>query len=445
MTPLVPAVLPLLGRGRIHPWLHVDDAGVIVGRVTDAGTVQLITSDRKVFDPKEVEATLRFTPRICPAVVGRWNDAHAEAWLAGDPAPTFAEMIALLVHELRAVVEFSREEHAALGAVWALGTYFAHHALTFPRLALTGERGSGKSKVLSILSAVAFNGSLCLAPTPAVLFRLIDEVRGALLVDEVESLDSEDKHEVLGIINAGYKRGATVPRVEGDRNRRVEFFSVYAPLALAGIRGLHATTEDRCIPLVMQRGTDLGRINAEVDSDAPTFARIRNGAYRLLLTRGVPFLSALKTVPLPVWLHARARELWRPLLALAHLADQEPDGFGVMGDLLALAHEHVEDRDGASPEAEALLAVLAERLGAASTVTVRPGELGGPLRDRLGWRDPLTPESVSRLLRRLGFRAGRRDRDGRRFEIPAAQLQAVLVRYTPQSTDTPSPSSPNHV
>ena len=62
----------------------------------------------------------------------------------------------------------------------------------------------------------------------------------------------------------------------------------------------------------MQRGTDLGRVNAEADPDAPIFPRIRDGAYRLLLTRGALFLSALKTVTVPVWLHARARELSEP-------------------------------------------------------------------------------------------------------------------------------------
>ena len=114
-----------------------------------------------------------------------------------------------------------------------------------------------------------------------------------------------------------------MPRVEEDRPRRVEFFDVFTPMALAGIRGLHATTEDRCLPLVMQRGTDRARVNAEVNPEAPALARIRDGCYRLLLTRSAALAAALAAVPLPGWLNARARELWRPLLALAHVADQE--------------------------------------------------------------------------------------------------------------------------
>ena len=86
------------------------------------------------------------------------------------------------------------------------------------------------------LHGVAFNASLCVSATPAVLFRLIEETRPTLLVDEAEALDTD--------------------------NRRVEFFDMFTPIALAGIRGLHATTEDRCIALVMPRGADRARVNA---------------------------------------------------------------------------------------------------------------------------------------------------------------------------------------
>jgi hypothetical protein len=438
-----PALSPLLGRGRVHPWLHVDAEGVVVGRVTDAGEVQLMTSEREVFEPAAVEKALALRPRVYPDVTGRWLDTDAEEWLATGTCPKFSEVLALLIHELRSGVEFPREELATLVALWTVGTYFVQHCQTFPRLWLTGERGSGKSKVLAVLHGTAFNASLCVSPTPAVLFRLIEEARPTLLVDEAEALDADERRELLGIINVGYKRGATVPRVEGDRTRQVQFFSVYTPVALAGIRALNATTEDRCIPLVMQRGLDPLRINAEVSPTAPSLARIRDGCYRLLLARSDEVHAALGDVPLPAWLSARPRELWRPLLALAYVADQEDGAFGVAADLLALAREHVEDREGASPEAEALLHLLAERLGAAAVVSVRPGDLAPSLRERLAWKD-LSAELVARWLRRLGFRAGRKDREGRQYEVTREALQAVTARYSPGSTVTPSPSQDNH-
>jgi hypothetical protein len=69
---------------------------------------------------------------------------------------------------------------------------------------------------------------LLLNPTPAVLYRLVHEFRPTMLLDEVEALSQDDKRDVLAIVNAGYKVGATVPRCEGKEQKRVECFEVYA-------------------------------------------------------------------------------------------------------------------------------------------------------------------------------------------------------------------------
>src|SRR5262249_14889845 len=140
------------------------------------------------------------------------------------------------------------------------------------------------------------------------------------------------------------KVGSYVPRVEGKDVRTVETFEVYGPMALAGIKGLNATTEDRTIRLVLQRGMDRSRVNAEVNPAASTFASIRHGAYRLLLTRWQDVLREVAAASIPNWLNARPRELWKPLLILATVADLE-SGLGIRADLLALASEHVENQD----------------------------------------------------------------------------------------------------
>lgn len=420
----------LFGRGRIHPALHVDDQGVIVGRVTEAGEYQLITSDRKVYGPAEVKDVLAFAPRPYSGLAGRWPDGDMAGFLGGAPSPTFSEILALIVRVLDEAMEFPRPEHRPLIATWCLATYFFAFFLTFPRLNLSGERESGKSKLLLLLRAMAWNALLMLNPTPAVLFRLVHEFRPTLLLDEVEGLNKEDGREVLAIVNSGYKFGGSVPRCEGERTKRVELFDVYAPLALAAIRHVNAVTEDRCIPLVLQRGTDRRRLNAEADPTVPVFAQIRSGCYRLLLTRWAEVRETYRTVILPEWLNARARELWRPLLAVASVADRE-NGLLLTPDLLALAREHVQDRDSLSAEGEALLAVLTERLDGAEGIIVRPRDLCEDLRKRLGWRDAPSAEAAAAWLRRLGFTKAKppRDREGVRYEVRREQLEAARARY----------------
>jgi hypothetical protein len=431
-APVDPAAVGLLARGRIHPWLHADDQGVTVGRLTDTGEYQLITSERLALDLKAANHALSAKPRSFAQFVGRWPDIDAEEWLVTGQAPTFSAVLALAVRALDIHLELPRCEHRALLATWAVGTYFFPLFLSYPRLSLSGERGGGKSKVLSLLAAIAWNGYLALTPTPAVLFRLIHEYRPTILLDEVEGFHKEDSRDILAIINSGYKLGGAVPRVEGKDERRIESFSVFAPLALAAIKAPNATTEDRCIPLVMQRGTDRARINSEVDSRAETFGALRAGCYRLFLTRWRDVLTAYETAPLPDWLNSRTRELWHPLLAIAAAADTELDGLDLTSDLLALAQEHVEDRDDLSAEAEALLDELTVRLGDCASMMIRPGELREPLRARLGWNGSPSPNAVGAWLRRLGFRREGKDRDGARYVVTAEQLRQVTNRHFPE-------------
>jgi hypothetical protein len=335
-------------------------------------------------------------------------------------------------------MEFPRRETRTLCAVWSLATYFYVFFLSFPRLALAGEKEAGKSKVLALIQATAWNAMLMLTPTPAVLFRLVHEFRPTLLLDEMEGLSKDDARDVLAILNSGYKAGGSVPRCEGERTKRVELFSVYAPAALAAIRSMNSVTEDQAIPIMMQRGSDRAKINADIDPADPLYARIRDGAYRLLLTRSATVQAAAQT-PMPEWLNGRPRELWRPLLTVAAIADAENTGMGVTADLLALAKDHVDDRAGASAEAEALLAELAIRLGRDDQLTVRPGDLRESLRDRLGWQSAPSAEVVGSWLRRLGFRRAGRDRLGARYDVPADRLREVAGRYAPTTLEEPQP------
>ena len=418
----------LLGRGRLHPALHIDEHGVVLGVITAIGDYQLVTSGGDLIGAEGAKSVLKFPPRSYAGLAGRWPEADLHDWVLTRTAPTFSDVLALLLHAFERALEFPRRELRAVFAVWALSSYFFPLFLSFPRLALSGEKESGKSKVLGVLRETAWNALLMLTPTPAVLFRLVSEFRPTLLLDEMEGLSGDDAREILAILNSGYKVGGAVPRCEGERTKRVELFEVYAPTAMAAIRSLNTVTESRAIPVTMQRGTDASKLNAEIDPADPLYGRIRSGCYRLLLERWHSVQSACQSTPIPPWLNGRARELWKPLLAVAAVADAE-DGLALTVDLHALAREHVEDREGASTEAEALLALLADQLGSTDRLTVRPGDLREALRDRLGWRDSPSAEAVGSWLRRLGFRRSTKDRQRARYEIARSTLHEVAARY----------------
>src|SRR4029453_6499352 len=108
-------------------------------------------------------------------------------------------------------------------------------------------------KCLSMLTPRAW---YAITPSVAVLYRKIDMDRPPLLLDEADRsfADGENgKQDLLAILNAGYKRGATVDRCSGANRDKLESFQVFCPKAFAGIGKLPDTTADRCFPIRLER------------------------------------------------------------------------------------------------------------------------------------------------------------------------------------------------
>ena len=154
-------------------------------------------------------------------------------------------------------VQLGKDESLAI-AVWVLHSWTFSPALpspfTTPYLYIySAERRSGKTRLLEVLETIIRNPIRAVDVTSAVLFRSIETLNPTLLLDEVDAIWSGAKNEELrGVLNAGYKRGGKVPRVEKGEPR---FFNVFGPKALAGIDNamLPDTVRDRCIPIHMHR------------------------------------------------------------------------------------------------------------------------------------------------------------------------------------------------
>lgn len=413
---------PELESRLIHPALHIEKGfasiGVVVRRDRKFKTL-ILTSNGGVYDASGLKEVFIEPPLSHPAFAGRWRPVGKTLSLS--------ESLALLIDNLRDLVWFERRGTDILVALWSAGTYLFEGFPTYPYLFLNGEKGVGKSKVQDIIECVAFNSVKVVDPSPALIFRLVNQLRPTLLIDEAEKLDREASRELRSIINAGYKRGAVVPRVEGE-SRVIKFFNTYCPKALAGIHGLGSVTEDRCITIVMTKpGVGVDQQNREVDPEKSEWAIIRDGFYRLPFDYADKVME--KRLTLPVWLRARDRELWQPILKLAAVVDEE-SSLGWYGEVEELAKGSVGDK-GLTFDADAVLGALESVVGDKESEQIHPFELVEALETVLNRKGKVRPEWIAAKLRTFGFYKVDRDMKGALYEITKTKLDEIRCRYAP--------------
>jgi hypothetical protein len=211
-------------------------------------------------------------------------------------------------------------------ALWAGHTHAPKAFYVTPRLIIdSAEPESGKTRVLELLNLLTRAPIFTMNTTIAALYRrLVGEPRTILLdeTDAVFAKGAAQNHEDLrALLNAGYKRGATVDRCVGDGTKmKVIEFPAFAPAALAGIAGnMPATITTRAVTIHMQRRAPGEEVAEFIEEDAMDEAE----PLRLNLASWVEDVAADLTGARPVMptgVTDRKAEVWRALLAIADAA-----------------------------------------------------------------------------------------------------------------------------
>ena len=143
---------------------------------------------------------------------------------------TLLEDIRLFIHKyLEVTPVFER-----IATYYVLFTWLYDKFNEVPYLRAIGDFGSGKSRFIQTI------GSLCYKPvftggatTPSPIFRIIDEVRGTLILDEADFRFSDMTSDIVKILNTGYQNGMPVLRSEGRGTFEVKAYDVYGPKIIA--------------------------------------------------------------------------------------------------------------------------------------------------------------------------------------------------------------------
>lgn len=214
--------------------------------------------------------------------------------------------------------------------MWIAHTYVVGELDTTPRLAiLSPEKRSGKTRVLECLSLMVPTPVNTVNVSPAYLFRkMAAGTLPTILLDETDALfasahPSESTEQLRGILNAGYRQGATVGRATViGKTVAVEDFPVFAPVCLAGIGDLPDTITDRSVIIHMKRR----RASTQVETFRQRTARRETDPLRTMLaawgraaSERIALMQDEDYPDLPNGIVDRDADVWEPLFIVADL------------------------------------------------------------------------------------------------------------------------------
>lgn len=277
-----------------------------------------------------------------------------------------------------------------------------------PYLRTIGDFGSGKSRFLQTI------GILCYKPiftggatTPSPIFRIINETKGTLIIDEADFKFSDMTSEIVKILNTGYQKGMSVLRSEGKGVFEVKAYDVFCPKIVA----TRETFSDKALEsrfLVEEMG--VGKLRADIprtlkENFYKDAELIRN---KLLMWRMKNYFEPVEyREELIEGIHPRLNQIVIPLLSIIKNKEIRER---LKGFIVEYNGELTADR-GLSKESDIVFAILKlEHELMAHEVTVK--EIAKSVNEQIDDNDDtLTARKVGWYLRkRLQLKPYRRNR-----------------------------------
>lgn len=286
-----------------------------------------------------------------------------------------------------------------IASAYVLLTWLFDQFNELPYLRIRGEPGTGKTRFLLTVGSICYKPIFASgASTVSPIFRILDAIRGTLIIDESDFRVSDERAEVVKILNNGNVRGFPVLRsetVNGGKEFNPRAYHVFGP-KLVATRGFFddAALESR----FLTEKTEAGRLRKDIPINLPPehdreALDLRN---QLLLFR---FRNIGKVPNLIEFadrsLEPRLAQVFAPLLAVA--PDEE-----TRVELRTLAREYNSDMAadrGSATEADLLEAIR----GLWDTTNGRPSmkDIVNFLLERHGAEyEHLTAKRVGWVLRR---------------------------------------------
>jgi hypothetical protein len=164
------------------------------------------------------------------ALVGEVVHFASTATPYGSQSRLFSQIQTFIHHYLELPADF--EEIASL---YVLLTWVYEFAPSIPYLRVIGDWGTGKTRFLQVAGAICFRPIFASgATTPAPIFRILEQFRGTLVLDEADFKDSAAWSEMVKLLNNGYRPGMPVLRADKENGKWYpRSYQVFGPKLIA--------------------------------------------------------------------------------------------------------------------------------------------------------------------------------------------------------------------
>jgi Protein of unknown function (DUF3631) len=335
------------------------------------------------------------------------------------------------------------EHQAAAIVLWVFHCWAVAAARTTPYIHVTSpEPESGKSRLIETVEPILPTPLRTSSMTPAVLFRAIQQLTPTLLFDEIDNTfrDKNEKTELLGLLNDGYRRGGYALRMGGPNRDRLDKFPTFSPKLLAGLDELPRALATRVIRVELTRKRPDEHVADFYPDEVAAETFELRGMLETWTNVSVETLGAMRPAKVP-GLRDRLQDCWSPLFAIADRAGGEwPERART-----AALHLSAAGQEPTESLRVRLLSDIRDRFGEDGRLWTK--DLIAQLIDdaEAPWGDlrgkPLSDRSLGRFLKPFHIRSKPiriGDEVARGFE--RTQFEDAWTRYLPApDPDNPSP------
>lgn len=123
-----------------------------------------------------------------------------------------------------------------ISSYYALFSWIYDDFNELPYLRGLGDYGTGKSRFLQVVGSICYRPMFASgATTVSPIFRILNDFKGTLILDEADFQISDTTADIIKILNNGFAKGMSVLRSEGNNKKSfdVKAYNVFSPKIIA--------------------------------------------------------------------------------------------------------------------------------------------------------------------------------------------------------------------